>query len=42
MTLRIAQRSQQDANLVEREFSPRLAGMRIQLRRHGIQFIDGC
>jgi len=42
MALRIAQRGQQDAHLVEREFSPWLAGARIQLRRHGIQFIDGC
>jgi len=34
MALRIAQRGQQDAHLVEREFSPWLAGARIQLRRH--------
>ena len=29
MTMRIAQRGEQDANLIEGEFSPRLAGARI-------------
>ena len=41
LLLRIAQRRQQHADLVEREFPPRLAGRRIQLGRHGVQLVDG-
>ena len=40
--VRIAECTQQNANLVEREFAPGLAGARVELRHHCIQLIDGC
>ncbi len=39
--MRIAQRIQQNANLVQREFTPGLAGACVELRHHCIQLIDG-
>jgi hypothetical protein len=41
MLMRVAEGGKQGAELVEREFSPRLARARVQLRRHGVELIDG-
>jgi hypothetical protein len=38
--VRVAERRQQDANLVEREFAPWLAGAFVKLGDHGIELID--
>jgi len=40
--MRIAQCIEQNADLVEREFTAGLAGARVKLRHHCIQLIDGC
>jgi hypothetical protein len=37
----VAECSKQDANLVEREFAPRLAGTLVEFGHHGVELFDG-